>query len=278
MQSTVSALVLGAGAALLLFACEIDVQLGFPEEECVSDGVRHSDGDSFPAADGCNTCTCEAGVATCTALDCDPCKSDVDPGCGDILPAPGCELVSQCGPEGWVCTEVCPCDDAPMPPCASPLQDCYYEGPICQDGQWTCGIQVCPPCDDVPCPEPVDPLCYWDAYCTETGWQCTEVCVDPCAEPGPDCTGIGFADCTEEGWVCQPNETCGVQMIDCPPSKNPYCQSILECQQLGWTCQEICDPAYCPDAPPICEPMGQGNCVSYPACTSQGWLCGETCS
>jgi hypothetical protein len=278
MQSMVSALMVGAGAALLSFGCEVDVKLGF--SECKSGGVTYADRETFGAPDGCNTCTCEGGAVSCTALDCDPCLAAFDPGCDDGTTAMGCELVSECGPDGWVCTEVCSCDGAPMPPCGQPLQDCSYEGPICEDGQWTCGKQVCPPCrDEIVCPEPSDPLCYVDAYCTERGWQCgPELCPPRCPEPARDCKGFGFADCTEEGWVCSGNETCGMRPMDCPPSQNPYCQTYAECQQDGWVCQESCDPAYCPDEAPICEPDPAGNCAPYPVCTSQGWVCGETCS
>ncbi len=42
---------------------------------CVYAGIKHTGGDSFPARDGCNTCSCEdGGSITCTekACACDP--------------------------------------------------------------------------------------------------------------------------------------------------------------------------------------------------------------
>src|SRR6185312_781740 len=45
-------------------------------ETCASDGAIYALGDSFPAADSCNTCTCSQGsgqgMAACTDMACDP--------------------------------------------------------------------------------------------------------------------------------------------------------------------------------------------------------------
>ena len=37
---------------------------------CEYEGETYEDGESFPAADDCNTCTCEDGNASCTELGC----------------------------------------------------------------------------------------------------------------------------------------------------------------------------------------------------------------
>lgn len=43
-------------------------------EQCVYAGHTYARGDRFPAADGCNTCVCEAdGSASCTLLGCETC-------------------------------------------------------------------------------------------------------------------------------------------------------------------------------------------------------------
>lgn len=63
----------------LQFSCEggdaaddsADDAIGEPTEEC-------TDGDTRPAEDGCNTCTCSEGTWGCTEL-----------GCGDEVPVPG---------------------------------------------------------------------------------------------------------------------------------------------------------------------------------------------
>lgn len=53
----------------------------FPEPVeivCEYDGVNYAPGDSFPATDGCNTCTCmEDGTVACTEMACLP--DDCDP-------------------------------------------------------------------------------------------------------------------------------------------------------------------------------------------------------
>jgi hypothetical protein len=58
---------------------------------CLHEGQAHEIGASFPAADGCNTCSCtEEGVA-CTLIACLP-KPQPDAGAGDAGPAPvSCE-------------------------------------------------------------------------------------------------------------------------------------------------------------------------------------------
>jgi len=39
---------------------------------CVYGGQTYDDGTAFPAADGCNTCTCSNGSIGCTLIDCPP--------------------------------------------------------------------------------------------------------------------------------------------------------------------------------------------------------------
>jgi hypothetical protein len=41
-------------------------------EGCTHRGVRYDDGANFPAGDGCNTCTCTKGTASCTEKACPP--------------------------------------------------------------------------------------------------------------------------------------------------------------------------------------------------------------
>jgi len=89
---------------------------------CIRNGVRYDPGTSFPAGDGCNTCSCSAnGAVICTTLGCAP-------GCGSVKCAPGeyCfwPVEAQCGqgnvagvcrPRPDLCTDVfmpvCGCDD-----------------------------------------------------------------------------------------------------------------------------------------------------------------------
>jgi len=43
---------------------------GGPSTDCVYLGVSHTQGMSFPAGDGCNTCSCQAGSVSCTLRAC----------------------------------------------------------------------------------------------------------------------------------------------------------------------------------------------------------------
>ena len=41
---------------------------------CEYDGSFYGDGDSFPANDGCNTCSCDDGAVSCTQIGCSSCE------------------------------------------------------------------------------------------------------------------------------------------------------------------------------------------------------------
>lgn len=267
---------------MLTSGCPVSVELKLPGSCTDRDDAVLADGDTTLDADGCNTCTCQGGEMVCTDLACDPCKDDDVPPCADMpVDDLGCYSEAVCGPDGWQCVESCPCPTVAMPECpAPPLDGCYYEGPYCDGQQWNCGALVCPTCDDeILCDPPADPLCYIEPYCNDQlVWECQEVCEPTCDEPPPECLGVTFASCDQGTWVCEGNEFCGPEGIDCPPSPYPYCTTYMECGQSGWVCQETCDPFYCPDEMPACEPMGPANCSPYPTCSSMGWICAETCS
>ena len=52
----------------LLVGCGGDA--GSVGAACDYEGVTYEDGESFPDVDGCNTCTCEDGNASCTEIGC----------------------------------------------------------------------------------------------------------------------------------------------------------------------------------------------------------------
>lgn len=41
------------------------------DDTCMYNGVEYSDGDSFEAEDGCNSCGCDGGEVACTMMECD---------------------------------------------------------------------------------------------------------------------------------------------------------------------------------------------------------------
>ena len=60
------------------------------ETACAYDGVRYEVGDSFPATDGCNTCSCQSdGSIACTEIAC-----AVNNGIDE------CEIASDCEAQG----------------------------------------------------------------------------------------------------------------------------------------------------------------------------------
>ncbi len=189
-------------------------------------GNAYDAGDTFPSGDGCNTCTCEAsGQISCTAMGCaDGCNYNgqfyqvgdtflgID-GCNDCecLPdgsvdcevaqcgcpgdpplceqpgAPNCSAYPVCDGASWVCEVQCDdCNDAPPIDCGAPPPGCYWTGPECIDGQWTCGDLVCDPCGDdpPPCPDP-GPGCTSQLVCTDFGWDCQTSCAGTCEEQYP---------------------------------------------------------------------------------------------
>jgi hypothetical protein len=272
----------GGLVGTLASGCGIPVDLGFPpDNKCngAADLVI-DEGESVPDPDGCNTCTCKGGELVCTELACNPCDEAERPSCGAMpVDDTGCTLTAECGPDGWQCVDSCPCASLAPISCPAAPPGCYYEGPFCDGQAWTCGALVCSTCEgEMLCEEPTDPGCLLEPYCDEQTltWVCNIVC-PPCDEPMPTCGGFSVASCSEEGWACE-NETCGLQLVDCPPWKTPECQTYMECSQNGWLCQETCDPVYCPDMPPPCETIvGPPNCSYTAACTSQGWTCAESC-
>src|SRR6185436_19904967 len=80
------------------------------EGVCYVDGIRYEEGASFPAADGCNTCVCDAnGDVSCTAMGCiATCTYEGDTYfAGDAFPSTdGCNTCT-CTDDGTVaCTEM----------------------------------------------------------------------------------------------------------------------------------------------------------------------------
>lgn len=102
VSELVAALLVSLAPGLTLGACS-------DEATCVVEGRSYEVGESYPAPDGCNTCTCEGEDSTlCTRKGClDGCR---DGGGtfherGTSFPAPdGCNACS-CGESGLACTE-----------------------------------------------------------------------------------------------------------------------------------------------------------------------------
>lgn len=206
MNSLLTSLNSGLGSLLLagaliggaLAACDPKV-IG---NESAGDAVCQM-GETKPAGDGCNTCTCEGGEWACTLLACD------EPMCqdGDIKPAEdGCNSCT-CEAGQWLCTEI-GCDpgttgmtsgepgvtDGPMPACQDGDKKEAEDGCNtceCYEGQWSCTKGPCPDTNGEP------------GVCGDGQLDAGEQCDDGNVASGDGCD----ANCEVEGSgaiaVCQ---------------------------------------------------------------------------
>ena len=80
---------------LLVAACRGDDGAG----PCTYYGMTYAIGDTFPAGDGCNSCSCTSEGVACTAIGC-PVDGGVDADPASCGASGGC-------PEGPICGSVC---------------------------------------------------------------------------------------------------------------------------------------------------------------------------
>lgn len=171
---------------------EPDVMCACTAEGCVVDAVC-MDGDSKPADDGCNTCTCLDGQWACTERACPPemCAEgdtrDAEDGCNTCV----------CSNGEWACTErACPpemCEDGDTREAEDGCNTC-----TCLNGQWACTLIACPtacepqecgPQPSVDCPpgstSPPVFECRRDNPAEECQWTMVRGCDEPPPPPGP---------------------------------------------------------------------------------------------
>ncbi len=135
--STTSLLFAGAIVGLSLAACDLGPKkigqetMGAPDE-C-------EEGESKPAEDGCNTCTCSDGGWACTELACEP-----DPGVceeGESKPADdGCNTCS-CLDGAWSCTKLS-CEPSECEEGEQMMMDNCNQC-ACFEGKWACDLKYC---------------------------------------------------------------------------------------------------------------------------------------
>ena len=90
---------------------------GADEESCTYNGMEYAHGESFPATDGCNSCSCQGGEVICTLMECLGEEPEVEEGqckydgmvyeAGDtFMAADGCNSCT-CGENGMIsCTQM----------------------------------------------------------------------------------------------------------------------------------------------------------------------------
>lgn len=202
------AAVVATGVLMSLAGCSAKIT----SSACEYNGESYDLGETFTAADGCNTCSCDDEGVSCTEMGCSSCQGE-QPDCG--APPPGCTVDTVCLGDGWSCELRCDCSEAPPIDCEAPPPGCFYDGPSCVDGNWSCGELICSGNCESPepeCTQPGAPGCFSYASCTEFGWECLTQC-DPCAakppvcpeDPTPGC--FVSAQCFDSGWECI--STCG---------------------------------------------------------------------
>jgi hypothetical protein len=96
--------------------CTNGVCVGTAPKTCTYNGKTYLEGDTFPATDGCNSCTCTNGAPLCTMMPCvNGCSSNADCKVSDYCESKTCGAPGQCKARPQACTQqydpVCGCDN-----------------------------------------------------------------------------------------------------------------------------------------------------------------------
>jgi Pacifastin inhibitor (LCMII) len=178
---------------------------------CDSDGVHYAVGESFPAPDGCNTCTCQAsGAAICSEL---ACSSGCDYNGQHYQPGESWSLDACnscfCGTDGSVA-----CTGAYCPPCT-------YAGQQYDFGQTFQALDGCNTCS-----------------CDAGGVSCTELACacDPANEWWQSYTSTDPAFCATLKYACPPETTAFQNACGCGCVQDSSCPPTVDCTPAGTTC------------------------------------------
>lgn len=227
---------------------------------CDYDGKTYPDGASFPSADGCNSCSCEAGSVACTTRACAPSCSDISTRYGAAVDA-----AKTCDPaaanpcsKSFVEGLACGCstfvnaqrqqelDEATAlqadyaafscqqgvvcGPCRAPLaahcssqgrcQDDYDE-PSCKVG----GVVYPSGASNIE-----DPFSCNQCSCSAGSLLCTEI---GCPKPCPEGTQPGTS-CAE----CGPTDACLIVEHACLPTCSDACADGRIC--VDGMCRNVC--------------------------------------
>jgi len=250
---------IAAIGALAAFGCGGAANSG--DEPCRYGGRTYDRGERFEAADGCNTCVCEAdGRTSCTLLACETCDDaqarysaaiDDAKACDPKQPGQCSERITEglaCGCQTYVNA------DEPEALAAAQAAQQAYTAMSCGDGI-VCG----------PCQAPASAYCSTEGRCEplfedgEAACQVNGVIYESGASGIQDpvsCNSCECRDgdllCTEIGCAvpCPPGTTYGTQCAHCGPSDDcvvvehgclPACSD--SCEQgacIEGVCRRIC--------------------------------------
>ena len=258
----------GKGGSMMPDASAPDASNGQAGQ--VGGGEVCQPGDSKPAGDGCNTCSCEKGEWLCTRSVCgcteetrpksDSCNtcscvngtwSCTTKDCGGVC-KPGDTMAGDCtscvcadfGQGGtWACTEnSCPqpeCKDGEIKPSGDTCNTCQ-----CMNGQWACTMKACPKCNPFN-QLPADDSCNVCTCLIDGTWSCTDLpcpCTQGQVEPRGD--GCNSCTCFATGWRCTTDEClvgCKPGMASCDGDPANGCEvnitsSVMNCGGCGLYC------------------------------------------
>lgn len=228
---------------------------------CTYGDKSYPDGASFPSSDGCNSCSCMAGLVACTTRACEP-------SCGEIISQYGAavEAAKACDPHAASnpCTKAfveglaCACGTFANPAHAQELEQAQslqdeYTAKSCHQGV------VCGPCraplsahcsskgrceddfDEASCKVDgvvypsgasniTDPFSCNKCTCSAGELGCTEI---GCAKPCPEGTQPGTS-CAE----CGPTDACLIVEHACLPTCTDVCADGRAC--VDGVCRNVC--------------------------------------
>ncbi len=256
------------------------------------------DGDTRPAGDGCNTCSCSDGEWLCSLMGCPEVECITDDDCvvsgcsGELcasedmasdcewLPEYACyaDPITSCGCNdgrcGWdetdelaACLETPPCSPGEIRDADDGCNTCTCT----DDGGWVCSEMPCRPSECEP--GDIGGDC-GECSCDDAGrWICADVdCECSTGDTMIDECGT-FCECSADWvWVCTPGELCG-----CEPGERRHaeCESCVCTDSGEWHCEEVpgcherCEPGeervdaceHC-----ICGDDGDWSCATIPDC------------
>jgi hypothetical protein len=231
-------------------------------ETCTYGDEQYSIGESFPADDGCNTCSCqEDGTVGCTAMGCiDGCEHDGGfVPVGESVPAgDGCNTCT-CGPDGFLaCTAMacvtCTHDGETYPPGASfPAGDGCNTCTCDETGMVSCTEMACVRCEyggqsygvgeEFPAGDGCnDCTCGRDGSVTCTKMAC--IC-DPAVEWDREYVSLDPAECMVIDYACPANTTSFSNDCGCGCIQSDECPEFFDCMPPS-TCDVDQIEADCP--------------------------------